>query len=92
MSKSPADIVILDVQLPDGSGLEIVDALRSAVDRPIAIVALSADRIGDTAERAMDAGCDRFGLKPIPAHDLLTLVVEALEERRSRRPPVPGYS
>jgi len=92
MSKSPADIVILDVQLPDGSGLEIVDALRSAVDRPIAIVALSADRIGDTAERAMDAGCDRFGLKPIPAHDLLALVVEALEERRSGRPPIPGYS
>jgi len=92
MSKSPADIVVLDVQLPDGSGLEIVDALRSAVDRPIAIVALSADRIGDTAERAMDAGCDRFGLKPIPAHDLLALVVEALEERRSGRPPIPGYS
>ena len=92
MSKSPADIVVLDVQLPDGNGLEIVEALRSTADRPIAIVALSADRIGDTAERAMDAGCDRFGLKPIPAHDLLALVVEALEERRSGRPPIPGYS
>ncbi len=92
MSKSPADIVVLDVQLPDGSGLEIVNALRSAADRPIAIVALSADRIGDTAERAMNAGCDRFGLKPIPAHDLLALVVEALEERRSGRPSIPGYN
>ena len=40
----------------------------------------------------MDAGCDRFGLKPIPAHDLLALVVEALEERRSGRPSIPGYN
>jgi len=85
MAKKPADVVILDVQLPDGNGLEIVGALRGAVERPLAIVALSADRIGNTAERAMEVGCDRFGLKPIPARDLLDLVVEALEERRTLR-------
>jgi signal transduction histidine kinase/ActR/RegA family two-component response regulator len=88
MAKSPTDIVVLDVQLPDGSGLEIVDALRAAGEGPLAIVALSADRIGNTAERAIDAGCDRFGLKPIAARDLLALVVEALEERRSHQPPL----
>jgi signal transduction histidine kinase/ActR/RegA family two-component response regulator len=87
MAKAPADIVVLDVQLPDGSGLGIVDALRAEGEQPAAIVALSADRIGDTAERAMDAGCDRFGLKPIPARELLALVVEAFEERRSHQPP-----
>jgi signal transduction histidine kinase/CheY-like chemotaxis protein len=89
MAKKPADVVVLDVQLPDGNGLEIVAALRAAVERPVAIVALSADRIGDTAERAMEVGCDRFGLKPIAARDLLDLVVEALEERRTLHPPVP---
>ncbi|MGP8161011.1 MAG: ATP-binding protein [Candidatus Dormibacteria bacterium] len=86
MTRSPADIVVLDVQLPDGSGLEIVGALRAEGEQPAAIVALSADRIGDTAERAMDAGCDRFGLKPIAARELLTLVVEAFEERHSHQP------
>ncbi len=90
MAKKPADVVVLDVQLSDGNGLEIVGSLRSAVDRPVAIVALSADRIGNTAERAMAVGCDRFGLKPIPARHLLDLVVEALEERRSLYTPIPA--
>ena len=90
MAKKPADVVVLDVQLTDGNGLEIVGSLRSAVDRPVAIVALSADRIGNTAERAMAVGCDRFGLKPIPARHLLDLVVEALEERRTLYPPIPA--
>jgi signal transduction histidine kinase/ActR/RegA family two-component response regulator len=89
ITKSPVDVVVLDVQLPDGSGLEIVDALRSAVEGPLAIVALSADRIGNTAERALQAGCDRFGLKPIPARDLLALVVDAAEQRGSRQLPPP---
>ncbi|MGD0448126.1 MAG: ATP-binding protein [Candidatus Dormibacteria bacterium] len=88
MAKKPADVVVLDVQLSDGNGLEIVGSMRSAVDRPVAIVALSADRIGNTAERAMAVGCDRFGLKPIPARDLLALVVEALEERRTLYAPI----
>jgi hypothetical protein len=36
----------------------------------------------------MAVGCDRFGLKPIPARDLLALVVEALEERRTLYAPI----
>jgi CheY-like chemotaxis protein len=83
------DAVVLDVQLPDGSGLEIIGSLRSAVDRPLAVVVLSADRIGDTAERAMAAGCDRFGLKPIAARDLLALIADAVEERRAGSPARP---
>ena len=90
VAKSSPDVVVLDVQLPDGNGLEIVSALRAASDRPTAVVALSADRIGDTAELAMDAGCDRFGLKPIPATDLLALVAEALRERRAVSAVRPG--
>ena len=84
-----ADAVVLDVQLPDGNGLEIIARLRSGVDRPLAVVVLSADRIGDTAELAMAAGCDRFGLKPIAARDLLGLIAGAVEERRSGSPAPP---
>lgn len=83
------DAVVLDVQLPDGNGLEIIGTLRSGVDRPLAVVVLSADRIGDTAERAMAAGCDRFGLKPIAARDLLALIAGAVEERQAGSPARP---
>lgn len=89
IASSPADVVVLDVQLPDGSGLEIIESLRGGVDRPLAVVVLSADRIGDTAERAVAAGCDRFGLKPIAARDLLGLIAEAVEECHAGRPARP---
>jgi signal transduction histidine kinase/ActR/RegA family two-component response regulator len=89
IAAAAADAVILDVQLPDGNGLEIIGRLRSRVDRPLAVLVLSADRIGDTAERAMAAGCDRFGLKPIAARDLLGLIADAVEERRAGSPPPP---
>jgi signal transduction histidine kinase/ActR/RegA family two-component response regulator len=81
ISAAAADAVVLDVQLPDGNGLEIIGSLRDRVDRPLAVVVLSADRIGDTAERAAAAGCDRFGLKPITARDLLGLIADAVQER-----------
>jgi signal transduction histidine kinase/ActR/RegA family two-component response regulator len=89
IASEAADAIVLDVQLPDGSGLEIIGNLRSGVDRPVAVVVLSADRIGDTAERAMAAGCDRFGLKPIAARDLLELIAGAVEERRAGSPARP---
>jgi len=89
IATSPADAVVLDVQLPDGNGLDIIGSLRGGVDRPLAVVVLSADRIGDTAERAAAAGCDRFGLKPIAARDLLELIAGAVAECRAGRPARP---
>jgi signal transduction histidine kinase/ActR/RegA family two-component response regulator len=89
IASAPADAIVLDVQLPDGNGLEIIGRLRGGADRPLAVIVLSADRIGDTAERAMAAGCDRFGLKPITARDLLGLIAGAVEERRVGSPARP---
>jgi signal transduction histidine kinase/ActR/RegA family two-component response regulator len=89
IAAATVDAVVLDVQLPDGNGLEIIGRLRGGVDRPLAVVVLSADRIGDAAGRAMAAGCDRFGLKPIAARDLLALIADAVEERRAGSPVPP---
>ncbi len=75
--------MILDVQLPDGDGLEIVETLRSSAARPLAVVAVSADRVGDVVERAARAGCDRFVLKPVQARELLAVVGSALVDVRA---------
>jgi signal transduction histidine kinase/ActR/RegA family two-component response regulator len=82
MAAAPVDLVLLDVHLPDGSGLDIVGELRAAADRPLAVVALSADRVGNVAGEAMAAGCDRFGLKPLAARELLDLVAEVVGSRQ----------
>jgi two-component system OmpR family response regulator len=80
MGQDPADLVVLDAQLPDGDGLEIVGALReAAAGRRVVVVALSADRIGDAAERAVRAGCDEFLLKPVEPRELLRRVAELID-------------
>ncbi len=84
MAEAPFDLVLLDIHLPDGSGLEIVGDLRLAAGRPLVVVALSADRVGDMAAQAMAAGCDQFGLKPLAARDLLDLVAETVSGRKGR--------
>jgi DNA-binding response OmpR family regulator len=72
--------VVLDAQLPDGDGLEIVGALReAAAGRRVVVVALSADRIGDAEERAARAGCDEFLLKPVEPRELLRRVAELID-------------
>jgi DNA-binding NarL/FixJ family response regulator len=35
---APADVVVLDIHLPRGSGIEVLDALRPVRDRVTAIV------------------------------------------------------
>jgi len=71
-----ADLVLLDVQLPDGDGLDIVPELRSLAGDPgPRVVAFSADRIGNTEERAREV-CDDFVLKPLRPRELLRRVGE----------------
>jgi len=73
-----ADLVLLDVQLPDGDGLDIVSELRSLAGAPEPrVVAFSADRIGTTEERAREV-CDDFVLKPLRPRELLRRVGELI--------------
>jgi len=65
----PATLVLLDLTLPDGDGLEVVDAFRGAGSR--AIVALTGRDDDDTRRRCLDAGCVDVLLKPVPVKELL---------------------
>ncbi|HEY2704090.1 MAG TPA: GAF domain-containing protein [Candidatus Dormibacteraeota bacterium] len=73
------EVVLLDAQLPDGNGLDIVPRLRElAAGRMVRVVTFSADRIGDTEERAT-AECDDFILKPLRPRELLRRLRALLE-------------
>ena len=56
-------VAIIDVGLPDGSGLDLIGELAALPDRTTAILATSGDP--DVAARAMTAGADAFLAKPI---------------------------
>jgi CheY-like chemotaxis protein len=65
------DLVLLDVRLPDGSGLSLAEELRArdGIDRPRVIV-LSASVLPEEREAALASGADLFFSKPYPAATL----------------------
>jgi two-component system response regulator AtoC len=78
-------LVILDMMLPDGTGLQIIDELKTLCgDAPIVIVTAHHDM--ETTIRAMKAGAFDFIHKPFPDPAALDLVVSrALQVRQLSR-------
>ncbi|WP_062762734.1 response regulator transcription factor [Falsirhodobacter sp. alg1] len=61
--------VILDLGLPDGSGLELLRARRRAKDRTPVIIATAFDQITDRIA-GLDAGADDYVTKPFDMGEL----------------------
>lgn len=57
------DVAVIDLGLPDGSGLDLIAELATTPTRPHRIIAVSGD--AQTEDDAIDAGADMFLLKPI---------------------------
>ena len=57
-------VVIIDIGLPDGSGIDLVRDIAKADERPVILATSGADGDGLEAE-AIDAGADGFLAKPI---------------------------
>jgi len=65
-------LILLDVRLGDGNGLELVKRLRSdGTHADLPILVLSADAMPDDVNRAREAGCDDFLSKPVSPRVLL---------------------
>lgn len=74
------DIVLLDVQLPDGSGLTLAEELTAAFtpDRRPAIIALTAGVLPEQHVAAVKAGCDTVLGKPHTSAELIAALAEHL--------------
>ena len=74
------DLILLDMHLPDISGLELLRrfrATRRLGDVPIVMV--SADALEPQIEAAYEAGCTRYLTKPVNVIELLSVVDHILE-------------
>ncbi len=70
----PPDVVVLDVQMPGQSGLELCRALKDDPrTREIGIVLLTGSE-GGTSNAAIEVGADAFLLKPFSPLELLAIV------------------
>jgi two-component system cell cycle response regulator DivK len=60
------DLILMDIQLPDISGLEVTRRLRDDErSRRIPIIAVTAFAMGWHEREALDSGCDAYISKPI---------------------------
>ena len=68
------DLILLDMNLPDGNGLTLARELAdSGAPRPT-VVAVTASVLPQDRVAAIDAGCDDFLDKPYAAADLVAVV------------------
>ena len=63
------DVVLLDLGLPDVSGVDVITAVRGWSRVPI--IVLSARQLGDDKVDALDAGADDYVTKPFAMNELL---------------------
>jgi len=75
------DLVLLDLRLPDGSGLDFLTQIRE-IDPNIAVIMMSAYGEVETAVKAVRDGAHHFLEKPIELAELLLLIDQALENLR----------
>lgn len=81
------DVVLLDVMLPDMSGLDAYASIRQ-IDPRLPVIFVTAAGTSDTAIQAMRLGAFDFLDKPIDIQRLTEMVSHALESRRIASVPV----
>ena len=76
-----ADLAIIDVNLPDGSGLDILRAMRARRDATPVLLLTARGTVKDRVE-GLDAGADDYLVKPFEMAELLARL-RALARRRA---------
>lgn len=82
---SPPDVIVLDLGLPDGDGVSLVQAVRKSQSTPIIVV--SARHQEEQKIRLLDAGADDYLTKPFSVGELLARIRVALRHRGTALSP-----
>ncbi|WP_312553488.1 two-component system response regulator KdpE [Massilia sp.] len=75
------DLVVLDLGLPDGDGVDFISAVRTWSGMPI--IVLSARDAEQAKIRALDAGADDYLTKPFGTGELLARIRATLRRQRA---------
>src|SRR6266478_1280959 len=83
IGRVPHKVVLTDLRMPHGTGLDILRAARNA-DGDVPVIVMTAYGSIDEAVQAMKDGAHDFLQKPVDSNHLLLLVERALEQSRLR--------
>jgi two-component system nitrogen regulation response regulator GlnG len=84
-AKTP-DVILLDLRLPDQSGLEVYRQVRQ-LDARIPVIFITLAKSADMAIEAMKQGAYDYLFKPLDLHQVQRVVGEALDVARRMRSP-----
>jgi len=82
--------LLLDLGLPGGSGIDVLDALRGRYDPTPALVITARDQLRDRIH-GLDAGADDYIVKPFQIDELLARLRAVLRRSTGRVAPVLHY-
>ncbi len=87
MTKAPADLIILDVMLPDQDGFVVTRKLRAQSDVPILMLTGRADIVDKVV--GLEFGADDYLTKPFERRELLARVRSLLRRAQHKSASVP---
>lgn len=80
------DLILLDIRMPDMSGYELAERIREhETYKTIPMIALTADIMGDAAEKIRKSGIDYYLAKPLQPVKLLYVLNHELEIKENNR-------
>src|SRR5438105_13005933 len=82
----PPEVILLDLRLPDQSGLEVYQQIRK-IDARIPVIFVTLAKTADAAIEAVKQGAYDYLFKPLDLNQLRRVVGEALEVARRMREP-----
>ncbi|MGA2233397.1 MAG: sigma-54 dependent transcriptional regulator [Tepidisphaeraceae bacterium] len=82
----PPEAILLDLHLPDKSGLEVYHGIRE-IDARIPVIFVTMAKTADAAIEAMKQGAFEYLFKPLDLRQVRGVVEEALEVSRRMRAP-----
>jgi two-component system, OmpR family, KDP operon response regulator KdpE len=90
LRKTPIDVLVLDLGMPDIDGFEVIRRLRSSGSAiPIIILSSRADEKGKV--EALDLGADDYVTKPFGIDELLARIRAALRHRLQQQGEKPVF-
>ncbi len=82
--------VLLDLGLPQGSGLSVLQAMRSRYDATPVLIVTARDQLSDRIQ-GLDAGADDYVVKPVQVDELAARLRAVVRRSQGRVAPVISF-
>ena len=82
--KEPADLIISDLQLPDGSGMDLLKRFKS-MNKAVEIIIITGFGTIESAVEAMNMGASNYLLKPFTTSQLELAIAQIAQQRELRK-------